>query len=103
MVFTMVDFDILNCRIITLNKDRALDMLMTIAENDDSPGLWYKLVRFESNNLLREGDTVYIAARLSGDDCSKLEIHEIYDQYEMIPDQIRQNDLDYWIEDMELV
>lgn len=102
MVFTMEDDDILNCRILTLNKDTALDMIASIAENDDKPNFWYKLVHYEADGVFYADDPGYIVVKVD-DDNNKLEIVGIYDQYEMIPEQIRQEELDYWIDDLEIV
>ena len=78
-----------------------MDMLASIAENDDKKNFWYKMVHFEADGVFYQNDVVYIVVTCN--EGNKLEIVGIHDQYEMIPDQIRQNELDYWIDDLEVV
>lgn len=101
MVLTLEEGDILNCRILTLNKDTALDTLAGVAENDNKNTLWYKLIHFEADGVFYSEDTTYIVIKIEDD--GRIEVLGIYDQYEMIPEQIRHNELAYWIEDLEVI
>ena len=97
-VFTLEEGDILNCRICTMNKDIALDSIVSLAENDDKDSVWYKLVHFETDGMFDSGDTIYLVLKLEDD--GKIEIICVKDQYETIDAQIRENEVDYWIDDL---
>jgi hypothetical protein len=101
MVFTLEEGDILNCRIMSINKDTAMDTLAGVAENDDKKNLWYKLVHFEADGVFYTEDTGYVVLKIKDD--GRIDVVGVYDQYEMIPEQIRDNELDYWIDDLEIV
>lgn len=99
MFFTATDMDILNCRALCLSKDIVLDKMLSFAENDDSNHTWYKIIHYQADGVFYPGDIAHVVIKFNEENAS-IDVCGIYDQYEMIPDQIRDNDLDYWIEDI---
>jgi hypothetical protein len=99
-VFSLNEGDILNCCICTTNKDAAVDHLVSLIENDKTHSTWYKLIHYETDGVFYPGDNIYVVLKL--DDECRIEIICVKDQYETIDEQIRNNEYDYWIEDMDL-
>jgi hypothetical protein len=102
MLFTATDMDILNCRAMSLSKDVVLDTMLSFAENDDSNNTWYKIIHYQADGVFYPGDIAHFVIKFN-EETASIDVCGIYDQYEMIPDQILDNDLDYWIEDIEIL
>lgn len=99
LLFVVEEGDILNCRVVTTNKETALDSLINVGQGDVTPAAWYKLIRFEADGVFCPGMVAHVVVHMED---SHIRIICIRDQYEMIDYQIRNND-DYWIDDIEII
>jgi hypothetical protein len=84
-----------------LDKDKAIDRLVSIAENDEDSKVFYKLVHYESDKVFYPEDVGYIVVKFNEDN-NELHVVGVYDQYEMIPQQFREDE-DYWIDNIDIV
>jgi hypothetical protein len=101
LVVSIQQGDITHIRNAFLDKDTAMDELIDhINNNIRREDVWFKLVLFEARRVLNRGTTLYVVVD-TFDDAPDFKVFDIYDQYEAIPEEVR-NDNDYWIEDIVL-
>lgn len=104
LVMSLRDGDILNCIAITNTRNVAFDTLVERVEQDQTDNRWYKIVNFQSERTIHVGDDAWIAIKNTEEEgFSRVVVVGIYDQYETIPEQIRDNDDDYIVDGMKVV
>jgi len=103
-VFTVTDGDIMNCSIAALDREVARNRLLDVSDNSiDDPRVWYKLVKFHYTGVLVRGRKIYFAVRWSdASEMERLDLEVVVDQVELLPSHVRQNEDDYWIDDIVL-
>ncbi|NCA21014.1 MAG: hypothetical protein EBS86_07755 [Crocinitomicaceae bacterium] len=104
LLMSLRDGDILNCISITNNRNVAFDTLVEHMEQDQTDNRWYKIVSFQSDRTISVGDDAWIVIKNTEEEgFSRVVVVGIYDQYETIPEQIRDNDDDYIVDGMKVV
>jgi len=102
-VFRIKEGDILNCCLATLNRESARQRLIDVAENDiDDDAVWYRLHKYHYQGLLNVGQTIHIVVRAEEINFYSLNIEGVTDQYALIPSHIRDNDDDFWIDNVNI-